>query len=148
MRTLPRLALVLLAAAAPAQDAPPRAAPVARPLPPDVEWLDQPPPDAAALAASPAAFAELLEKNGLSLDMAGGTLAVRGSVLHDEESLGGYPVEYLVVTERNTAARNLYRSEGLEQKGGYHYRVRSTMDPRPPAPEAGAARVRSRTVGA
>ncbi|MFC5814300.1 GNAT family N-acetyltransferase [Nonomuraea harbinensis] len=55
---------------------------------------------------------------------------------------------YLVVTERNTAARNLYRSEGLERKGGYHYRVRSTTDPRPPPPDAGAARVRSRTVGA
>ncbi|HEX5011165.1 MAG TPA: serine hydrolase [Planctomycetota bacterium] len=94
------LALALLAAAAQPQDAPPRPPAVARPLPADVEWLDQPPPEAAALAANPAAFAELLDKNGLSLDIQGGTLAVRGSVLHDEQSLGGYPVEYLVVTER------------------------------------------------
>jgi CubicO group peptidase (beta-lactamase class C family) len=91
---------LLLATVARAQDAPARPAPVPRPLPADVEWLDQPPPEAAALAASPAAYAELLEKNGLSLDVQGGTLAMRGSVLHDQQSLGGYPVEYLVVTER------------------------------------------------
>lgn len=36
----------------------------------------------------------------------------------------GMPGAYLVVTERNTAARALYRSEGLEPKGGYHYRIR------------------------
>ncbi|SDL87104.1 Acetyltransferase (GNAT) family protein [Nonomuraea maritima] len=31
---------------------------------------------------------------------------------------------YLVVTEKNTAAQKLYRSEGFEITTGYHYRVR------------------------
>ncbi|WP_241683064.1 N-acetyltransferase [Actinomadura sp. J1-007] len=31
---------------------------------------------------------------------------------------------YLVVVERNEAARALYESEGFEPAGGYHYRVR------------------------
>jgi|GEM_PF-181428 len=93
-----RLALLLLAAAPPAVAQ--RAPPVPRPVPPDVEWLDAAPPEAAALAADPEAFAARLEENGLALDLERGTLAVRGAVLHDAESLAGYPIEYLVVTER------------------------------------------------
>ena len=36
----------------------------------------------------------------------------------------GAPVFSLVVTERNDAARKLYEKVGLQQVGGYHYRVR------------------------
>ncbi|MFV2177418.1 GNAT family N-acetyltransferase [Actinomadura sp. LOL_016] len=32
---------------------------------------------------------------------------------------------YLVVVERNTAARGLYAGEGFVESGGYHYRVRN-----------------------
>jgi CubicO group peptidase (beta-lactamase class C family) len=100
----PRAVLAVLALAlcapAPGQAGPARPAPVPRPLPPDVSWVDAPPPEAEALAADPTAFAELLERNGLALDPARGVLALRGAVLHDEASLAGYPIEYLVVTER------------------------------------------------
>src|SRR5262245_9647956 len=86
------LALSAFAAQAVAQQAVPRRVPAS------VEWLADAPPDAAALAASPEAFAPLLERNGLALDVAGRTLAIRGSTLHDADSLAGQPVEFLVVT--------------------------------------------------
>ncbi len=35
----------------------------------------------------------------------------------------GAQVFSLVVTERNDAARKLYEKAGLQQVGGYHYRV-------------------------
>ncbi|WP_254716466.1 N-acetyltransferase [Actinomadura sp. WMMB 499] len=36
---------------------------------------------------------------------------------------------YLVVVERNAAARALYAGEGFVEKGGYHYRVRNVTSP-------------------
>ncbi len=102
------LLLVALAARPAAAQAPGRPAPVPRPLPPDVSWVDQPPPDAAALAADPAAYSALLEAHGLALDLDRGQLAMRGATLHDEASLAGYPVEYLVVTERGRAHEALF----------------------------------------
>ncbi|GAA2795619.1 hypothetical protein GCM10020219_078620 [Nonomuraea dietziae] len=35
----------------------------------------------------------------------------------------GLASAYLVVTEGNVGARNLYRGEGFEPRGAYHYRV-------------------------
>lgn len=46
------------------------------------------------------------------------------SVLRALARHAGSGSAYLVVTARNTAARALYRSEGLTERGAYHYRVR------------------------
>lgn len=63
------------------------------------DWLGKPPLDPADLAARPQAYAEALESHGLLLDLEGGSLSIRGATLHDQATLG-YPIEYLVVTER------------------------------------------------
>ncbi len=61
-------------------------------------WFEREPPDPAALRAAPGDFEELLSEHGLMLDLAAGTVSMRGATLHDRESLG-YPIEYLIVTE-------------------------------------------------
>jgi len=74
-----------------------------------IEWLGgAPPPAPEDLAKNPAAYEELLIENGLSLDLAAGQVAVRGGTLHDAASLGGYPVEYLVVTDRGRTHEALF----------------------------------------
>ncbi|NUT39910.1 MAG: GNAT family N-acetyltransferase [Thermoactinospora sp.] len=45
------------------------------------------------------------------------------AVLRGLRAHAGVPRAYLVVVERNTAAQALYREEGFEAQGGYHYRV-------------------------
>ena len=63
------------------------------------DWLDKPPIDAADLKSRPAAYAEVLSSHGLLLDLDSPMLAIRGGTLHDRSTLG-YPIEYLVVTEK------------------------------------------------
>ncbi len=63
-------------------------------------WLfEAPVPTPEELAADPDAHAELLERNGIALDVAAQTVSVRGGVVHDRSSLE-YPIEYLITTER------------------------------------------------
>ncbi|MFG1942593.1 GNAT family N-acetyltransferase [Nonomuraea sp. NPDC048826] len=52
-------------------------------------------------------------------------LGLARAVLRALAAAGDTPGAYLVVTERNLAAREFYRSEGLEPAGGYHYRLRA-----------------------
>jgi len=63
------------------------------------KWLALPPIDPADLRARPDAYADTLASHGLALDIEGQVLAMRGAMLHDRRSLG-YPIEYLVVTEK------------------------------------------------
>ncbi len=91
------------------QDAPaPPAAPWTAEDGGGIEWLGgAPPPAPEELARNPAAFEDLLTENGLSLDLEGGSVAVRGGTLHDQTTLG-YPIEYLVVTDRGRTHEALF----------------------------------------
>ncbi|HTE05238.1 MAG TPA: serine hydrolase, partial [Planctomycetota bacterium] len=107
-----------------------------------MEWLDGgPPPTPIDLARNTASYETLLTDNGLSLDMAGGTVAVRGAALHDSISLG-YPVEYLVVTDRGRTHEALFvikarpslldaclRALDLTPGASMHYRLKENQPP-------------------
>jgi hypothetical protein len=62
-------------------------------------WLNLPLIDGADLADRPGEYADVLASHGVLMDLDSPLLALRGATLHDVQSIG-YPVEYLVVTER------------------------------------------------
>ncbi|MGQ0552396.1 MAG: serine hydrolase, partial [Planctomycetota bacterium] len=75
--------------------------------PPVVEWVGAVPPEAAELHAHPERFTELLESQGLLLDLSSRSVTARGGALHDAASLS-YPVEYVLVTERGKTHEALF----------------------------------------